>query len=546
MSPRRGAQHAVPPRVPFPVVVVALVVVIAAVGIWRASAGGGSDRRAGGEHDGNGRPPATSPAPSPTSPRPASPSATPANPPGTDAIGVPTPGPINPEFPGLLTFRGNATRSYYGEGPVPQRPKVLWRYPSSGGLCMTSSNIDGTRTWCGTGWTGQPNVIPHEDGTIEIRIGAYDGHYHFLNGLTGEPIHSDLVTGDLAKGSASSDPDGYPLYYAGSRDNVFRIVAMDRHRPKVLWSVNSTNSVPNPVWNDDWDSAALVIGDYLLEGAENSWFYVIELNRGYDDKGKVTVDPHIVKTVPGWDQELLSDIHDEDISIENSPAFSDGVVYFANSGGLVQGWDISNILKGGDRMQRVFRFWAGDAVDATVTIDDEGYLYVARHVEYNVPRPSAVPRSRRIGDLMKLDPRDPEHPVVWSVHLGTSNPDGGFLATPAIYGDVVYAAASHGALSAVDRDTGKVLWTIEDISQTWSSPVVVDGVLMQGDCDGVLHAYDVGADPRKAPDELWSLRVGGCIESTPAVWHGMIWVGSRDGGIYGIGDKRILRQEGLL
>ena len=43
------------------------------------------------------------------------------------------------------------------------------------------------------------------------------------------------MTGDLAKGSATSDPDGYPLYYAGSRDNYLRVVALDRPTPTVLW-----------------------------------------------------------------------------------------------------------------------------------------------------------------------------------------------------------------------------------------------------------------------------------------------------------------------
>ena len=28
-------------------------------------------------------------------------------------------GAINPKVPGITTFRGNLTRSYYGEGPVP-------------------------------------------------------------------------------------------------------------------------------------------------------------------------------------------------------------------------------------------------------------------------------------------------------------------------------------------------------------------------------------------------------------------------------------------
>ena len=161
-------------------------------------------------------------------------------------------------------------------------------------------------------------MIVHEDGRIEIREGAYDGHYHFLNGRTGRPMRPDLVTGDLAKGSATSDPEGYPLYYAGSRDNWFRIIAMDRSRPTVLWSMNADTSVTRPLWNNDWDGAALILGDYLLEGGENSWFYVVKINRGYDDAGKVTVDPTIVATIPGYDEQLLSDVGDQEVSIENS------------------------------------------------------------------------------------------------------------------------------------------------------------------------------------------------------------------------------------
>ena len=39
---------------------------------------------------------------------------------------------------GLLTFRGNPTRSYYGEGPVPRQPQHQWAYPASGGMCSES------------------------------------------------------------------------------------------------------------------------------------------------------------------------------------------------------------------------------------------------------------------------------------------------------------------------------------------------------------------------------------------------------------------------
>ena len=80
---------------------------------------------------------------------------------------------------------------------------------------------------------------------------------------------------------------------------------MDRAEPTLLWDIDADTSVPLPLRNNDWDGAPLVIGDYLLEGGENGWFYVVQLNRGYDEQGLVTVDPEIVATIPGFDDELL-------------------------------------------------------------------------------------------------------------------------------------------------------------------------------------------------------------------------------------------------
>ena len=60
---------------------------------------------------------------------------------------------------GLLTFRGSPTRSFYGRGPIPEDPDVQWRFPEEGGLCRQSTVGAETRTWCGTGWTGQPALF---------------------------------------------------------------------------------------------------------------------------------------------------------------------------------------------------------------------------------------------------------------------------------------------------------------------------------------------------------------------------------------------------
>ena len=40
--------------------------------------------------------------------------------------------------------------------------------------------------------------------------------------------------------------------------------------------------------------------------------------------------------------------------------------------------------------------------------------------------------------------------------------------------------------------------------------------------------------PGAARRALWSIRLGGCIESTPAVWRGRIYVGTRGGALYAL------------
>ena len=49
--------------------------------------------------------------------------------------------PISDSVVGLTMFRGNSTRTYYGEGPVPSNPRVLWRFPTGRPMCAISREI---------------------------------------------------------------------------------------------------------------------------------------------------------------------------------------------------------------------------------------------------------------------------------------------------------------------------------------------------------------------------------------------------------------------
>jgi outer membrane protein assembly factor BamB len=186
----------------------------------------------------------------------------------------------------------------------------------------------------------------------------------------------------------------------------------------------------------------------------------------------------------------------------------------------------------------VFRFWDGDDTDATPIIDPTGDVIIGRKMEANVARPESLPRDHQVGDLMKLNPRDPAHPLVWSVQLGGFSPDGGVLGTPALYKGVVYASYTEGGLAAVDEATGKLLWNIPLAGPMWSSPVPIDNKLLIADGKGNINCFDI-SHPGMPPELAWRLHVSdSVIESTPAVWHGWIYVGSRDGGIYGIANPK--------
>jgi outer membrane protein assembly factor BamB len=428
------------------------------------------------------------------------------------------------EIPGLLTFRGGPSRSYYGEGPAPTRPEVLWSYPGqSGGMCAESSVGSETKVWCGTGWTGQPSVF-ERDGRTWVVFGAYDRNVHFVDYETGQDILPPFPTGDIIKGSVSIDGEGLPLVYSGSRDNKLHVIAIDRPQPTELWTLDA-QAVSPTMWNDDWDGSPLALGDYLYVGGENSQFHIVKLNRTTDADGLVQVAPELVFNTPGWDDELLNALNTrtQDVSIENSVAYHEGVIYFANSGGLVQGWDVSGIADGG-QPTRVLRYWTGDDVDASIVVDEQGFLYVG------VENERGNSRAAEVGQLLKLDPRKPDNPLVWSV----KDPRG-FWTTPALHKDIVIAASDGGTVYGVDRETGAVRWQFELPPPTWQSAVIVDDVLIQGDCSGVLHGYDV-ADTSVAPRELWTVTLEGCIESTPAVWKGRIFVGTRAGRFYAMGD----------
>ena len=319
------------------------------------------------------------------------------------ASGFATPGPAH--VPGQPDAAATTARA---RSPTAPRCCGATR-AQSGGMCAESSvGSETKRVVRHAAGPASPSVF-ERDGRTWVVFGAYDRAVHFVDYDTGEDILPPFPTGDIIKGSVTHRPRRLPARLLGQPR---QLAARHRHRPArarpSCGRSPPTRSRPT-MWNDDWDGSPLVIDDYLFEGGENSQFHIVKLNRATAPTALVRSTPSWCSTPRAGTTSCSAAQHgDRDVSIENSVAYHDGVVYFANSGGLVQGWDISGLAEG------------APADPGLPLLDRRRHRRLDRHRRRGLPlRRRRVRAGQRrgaeVGQLIKLDPRKPDNPLVWSV-----------------------------------------------------------------------------------------------------------------------------------
>ena len=298
----------------------------------------------------------------------------------------------------------------------------------------------------------------------------------------------------------------------------------------MLWTLDS-ESVQPVKWNDDWDSSPIIIGDYMIVGSESSRFWVVKLNRSYDAAGLVQVAPEVVFTDEAWDEEVLAANGDDArVGRELGHRRRATSPTSAPRPGSCSGYDLSRPRRTARTPTQVFRFYTAGDNDASLVVDDEGMLYVA-----GAERPPGRPRAAEVGQLTEARPEQAGQPDRVELQRDRALKGQGIYGTPAVVGDIVVVTSDGGRLIGLDRDTGAVLWERTLAGPAWGSPVVVDDVLLIGDCLTATSTPSTCPIPTVAPPELWSVNLGGCIEATPAVWKGRIYIGTRAGHLYTLG-----------
>lgn len=212
-----------------------------------------------------------------------------------------------------------------------------------------------------------------------------------------------------------------------------------------------------------------------------------------------------------------------DGTVRSTPAVTTATVYVGTSAGTLLAVDRSD---GAIR----WRYDAGSPLPSSPLVADGTVVIAARDGSVHAVE-ARTGRGR-----WTTRPTD-ELPLPW----GREGWDY-WVSSPAVVDGLVLIGTPDGRLAALDLATGAEQWARDLGARTRSSPAVVDGIVFIGDDAGIVHAVTL-ADGRP----VWRHETEGAtlssaefgwdrvsIRASPAVADGVVYIGSRDGGLYAL------------
>src|SRR5262245_57293131 len=107
-----------------------------------------------------------------------------------------------------------------------------------------------------------------------------------------------------------------------------------------------------------------------------------------------------------------------------------------------------------------------------------------------------------------------------------------FYASAAVTDKLVVVGSRDKKVWALDRQTGKDVWSFPTQSRVDASPVVVGSRVFAPSMDGHLYVLDLAKGT-----ELAKFKLGSSITASPAVGRGRLVVGTQEGVVYCLGAK---------
>lgn len=469
------------------------------------------------------------------------------------------------------TYLGNETRRFYGIGPVPEKLKVIWRAKIGSGKTSGTAKSKGPVVWSGTGWTGQPTLV-RDQGRLYVIVGGFDHGLRKIDASTGKTVWRYEFP-DVIKGSntvwidpEASTEQGRIKIVCGSRRGFGLSLSSPGIAPvrcvsfatgKELWRLPVPHSAS---YSRDADGSAIFRGGVLYQGVESGHMY--KLDPTVTKKAGSYRNPKILATSLLYEKGDSS-AHGGNLVLEGSPCVIGDNMYVEAGSGHIYGLRLSDLKK-------VWDFKTGSDLDSTAASTQDGYLLAGIEKQYIKGK----------GGVIKLDPRKPAAKAgVWYLPTGDRKFGdwlGGVIGSVAINDDydpdgtrppLAAVSAIDGYLYVFSQNETKgsarifdgkrslptpVIVAKKSIGGAISTPIIVDDHIIAAGYDAKVHVYRIvydakggggvklktrdGRTVRVSVVETGSFRAGG-FESTPVVWNGRIYVGSRDGYLYCLGAK---------
>lgn len=455
-------------------------------------------------------------------------------------------------YPIITTFLGNWQRNYYGSD-APDTLGLIWKVHLGTGETVISRRL-GKRVWSGCGWTGQPLLV-NENGNLFLIQGAYDHHLRKIEAETGKIVWQYKFD-DVIKGTGTiwvnENPDSTQnsiVILQGSRLGVGNFLD-SKHIPsyrsisyftgKELWRFDQkwTSS-----YSRDVDGSALILNDTVYIGFENSLFTVFD-----PDHRNATIVNGMLQPRIFEEHELynLNDAysHKNNIVTESSPALLGDRIYVASGAGHVWGYNLKTRKLDWD-------FFIGSDMDGSAVITNDSCVLVSVEKQYIKGK----------GGVFKLNPsKEPKEAAEW--YFPVENNDfngweGGIIGSVGINDSYIKTDSTHlaafvgidGYLYVVDHKSIDTLQTVlgpdsvsfyptpklvykEKIGPSISTPIFAQNKLIVAGYWGI-SIYEYNSD-----NEFVLLdKKSGSFESTPIVYQNRIYIASRDGYLYCLGNK---------
>jgi outer membrane protein assembly factor BamB len=417
-----------------------------------------------------------------------------------------------PAAPAQTMFRGDAAHSGIFAGPAAKGLSLLWEFKTGGAVIGSPVVANGT-VYVGSG-DGAVYALSQTDGRL-LWHAKTGGEVNATPAIVADSVY--VVSGDGAL-HALDTKSGHERWQFRSRGE---------HRFTKAGGVGL--SPASEMMPDPWDfylSSPAIANGIVYFGSGDNHVYAVDAQTG----------------TLRWAFETGDVVH-------ASPAIADGVVYIGS-------WD--------------GRFYALDAATGRKLWDFVTGRDDAQHVMTGIPGSAGIADGRvvfgcRDAHVYALAARSGH--LLWK--YATDN--GWVEASPALQAGHVYVTTSDSQqFLALDAATGRKIFALPTHIYVFSSPALADGHAYFGGFDGVVHDVDLtrqiyaaqfgtpdhadnaarwlDAKGTLRQDQIWTgatldatiigirarLFSLGSILSSPAVDHGVVFVGSVNGTVYAL------------